>query len=145
MIFTLVVSGTFLLVLLTFGIYDLFVQRRQNKVVSAALRSHAMIASLFPSNVRARLFDEEVPLSNAGSERVPAKSSSDATRLRAKTLRGFLTTESPVEDEANETLGYEGKPIADLCKYKKSFLCLPWRCNFKSHWSIAFIQFPRRQ
>jgi hypothetical protein len=79
-IFTLVVSGTFLLVLLTFGIYDLFVQRRQNKVVSAALRSHAMIASLFPSNVRARLFDEDLPSSNAGSEKALANSSTDAQR-----------------------------------------------------------------
>jgi hypothetical protein len=113
--FTLVVSGTFLLVLLTFGIYDLFVQRRQNKVVSAALRSHAMIASLFPSNVRARLFDAEVPSSKAGSE-IP-RSSSDATGRRAKTLKGFLTTETPAESEENEKLGYEGKPIADLCKF----------------------------
>jgi hypothetical protein len=115
-VFTLVVSGTFLLVLLTFGIYDLFVQRRQSKVVSAALRSHAMIASLFPSNVRARLFAEDSPSSNAGSEKLLANSSLDAPSRHAKTLKGFLTTDTPPENEENEKLGYEGKPIADLCK-----------------------------
>jgi hypothetical protein len=110
--FTLVVAGTFLLVLLTFGFYDMLVQRRQSKSIQAAQRSHEMIASLFPSNVRERLFHEGP---NATKNLVA--STSENNRHRAKTVKGFLTTDTASADENRVEMGYEGKPIADLCKF----------------------------
>jgi hypothetical protein len=110
--FTVVVASTFLLVLLTFGFYDVLVQRRQSKILQAAQRSHEMIASLFPSNVRERLFDE-----GPNATKAPLASALEPGRFRAKTLKGFLTTENVSSDENQGEMGYEGKPIADLCKF----------------------------
>lgn len=109
--FAIVVAATFLLVLMTFAIYDLFVQRRQSKIVDAALRSHAVVASLFPSNVRARLFDDTTTGGDATDVTPLMASTEHSKTAHIRTLRGFLN-----DGDSDETLGYEGKPIADLCK-----------------------------
>ena len=49
----------FLLVAVTFILYDRFVQRRNNIVLTAATKSHAILSSLFPSNIRDRLYAEK--------------------------------------------------------------------------------------
>lgn len=40
----------------TFGLYDYFVNKRNRKVVHAAAKFNSIVASLFPENVRDRLF-----------------------------------------------------------------------------------------
>ena len=57
-VFTCVVAGTFALMILIFFGYDRIVDRRNDKVVDAAARSSAIVSSLFPSNVRDRLYAE---------------------------------------------------------------------------------------
>jgi class 3 adenylate cyclase len=48
----------FVLVSLVFMIYDWIVERRQERILTTANRNDAMIASLFPPNVRQRLMEE---------------------------------------------------------------------------------------
>jgi Adenylate and Guanylate cyclase catalytic domain len=56
MILTSVVLVMFLLLWLLFSTYDDYVERRQKKVLDHAVRSDDILASLFPQNVRQRLF-----------------------------------------------------------------------------------------
>ena len=55
-VFTSIVAGTFAMMIVTFFIYDRIVDRRNDKVVDAALRASNIVSSLFPSNVRDRIY-----------------------------------------------------------------------------------------
>lgn len=57
--YTLAVAGILLFALTVFGIYDFFVEKRQTMVMISASKSHAIINSLFPANVRDRLLEEQ--------------------------------------------------------------------------------------
>ena len=92
------VCAIFLFVALTFVFYDRFVQRRNNIVLSAATKSHAILSSLFPSNVRDRLYAER--------DKQTGKDS-NFTSL----LSGDGVGVSGIQDG---DMGYVGKPIADL-------------------------------
>ena len=52
------IIGVFVFVLLSFLLYDLFVERRQRKVTDRAIKSTAVVSSLFPDTVRDQLFKE---------------------------------------------------------------------------------------
>jgi hypothetical protein len=52
------VAGAFVLMLMAFVMFNYFVDRRNQKIVGAASKFNAVISSLFPENVRNRLFDE---------------------------------------------------------------------------------------
>lgn len=54
-IFTIVATVVFLLTTVVFLIYDLFVERRQKRVVKTAKESEALVSNLFPSSIRARM------------------------------------------------------------------------------------------
>jgi class 3 adenylate cyclase len=54
---TLVVAATFFAMAMTFFLYDWFVRRRNDIVVDAATQSSAIVSSLFPSNVKSRLYE----------------------------------------------------------------------------------------
>ena len=58
-IYTSVIACVFFLMLLIVVTYDCVVQRRNNKIMNAAVRSNNILASLFPQNVRDRLFASE--------------------------------------------------------------------------------------
>jgi hypothetical protein len=55
-IFRAIALGGFLLIVAVFVVYDTMVEKRQNRVVQAAVRSDAIVRSIFPSNVRDRLY-----------------------------------------------------------------------------------------
>jgi class 3 adenylate cyclase len=52
------IAGAFALMLMAFTMFNYFVDRRNDKIVSAAAKFNTVIASLFPDNVRDRLFNE---------------------------------------------------------------------------------------
>ena len=56
-IWTVAVILIFVAVSLVFGVYDYIVERRQQKVLSTAIRSSSLVNSLFPAAVRDRLLD----------------------------------------------------------------------------------------
>ncbi|GKY99151.1 hypothetical protein MPSEU_000870600 [Mayamaea pseudoterrestris] len=92
----------FLFVAMTFIFYDRFVQRRNNIVLSAATKSHAILSSLFPSNIRDRLYAE--------------KTETDAAQSGSSNLKSLLANDglAGVAGEEDAEMGYKGKPIADL-------------------------------
>ena len=59
-VYTVIVVFIFVGVSLLFILYDYLVESRQEKVMSSAIRSTALINSLFPANVRERLMDDAV-------------------------------------------------------------------------------------
>jgi hypothetical protein len=108
LLLTIVVAITFALVVVTFFVYDVFVQRRNKKVVDAATRSTAILSSMFPSNIRARLFAER--------EAKESKAKGSKSYAAKNRLRSFLDDggSDDVDAKENENLGYAGTPIADL-------------------------------
>jgi hypothetical protein len=98
-IFTYSVILLFLFTSCCFLGYDKLVTARQTKVMQSAAKSNAIISSLFPSNVRDRLYDGDVQ----------AAQSFQPTKAR---LRNFLDDN---EDPTNVSRhGCANKPIADL-------------------------------
>ena len=100
-VFTIIISFLFTIMAGIFVMYDRFVQTRNDKVVYSAARSNAIVSSLFPSNVRARLLAEQEEETNI------QKNGKNGT------IRGFLSGEVKQDDECENHV-YKTKPIADL-------------------------------
>eukprot|EP00977_Amphora_coffeiformis_P016581 scaffold5169_cov172-Amphora_coffeaeformis.AAC.12 len=105
-IFASVVATTFVIMALTFGLYDRFTRQRNKKVVRAAAKTDRIVASLFPSNVRDRLLAEEEDFEKRQQGERGAR-----TRLK-----DFLANDGPIDKdmEATDDFMYKTKPIADL-------------------------------
>lgn len=101
LISALTVVAVFLFMAAAFCMYDRFVRRRNNKIINEAARSNGIIASLFPSQVRDRLFAE-----------------SERPKLRARsTLKDTMQTDGllgDTEDNDEEDSVFKSVPIADL-------------------------------
>jgi class 3 adenylate cyclase len=93
----------FAVLAVTFVLYDRFVNKKNKKILQAAKESHAIISSLFPAQVRSRVFqnqsskDEEL-------ECTPTNSNSEKT---------FAELHNGVGDTHGDFM-YNTKPIADL-------------------------------
>ena len=104
-VFASVVAGTFVIMAITFFIYDRFVRKRNRKVVRAAAKTEKVVAQLFPSNIRDRLLAEEEDFERRQVER--------GARTR---LKDFLANDAPDKPEMEETddFMFKTRPIADL-------------------------------
>jgi Adenylate and Guanylate cyclase catalytic domain len=104
---TVAIAIIFILMAGTFAMYDHFVRRRNSKVVSAAAKSNAIISSLFPTQVRERLFAEK-------EEQQLGASSGTKSKLKSMLTSGsFMEVKATDEVDENEFM-YKSKPIADL-------------------------------
>jgi Adenylate and Guanylate cyclase catalytic domain len=81
--------------------YDSFVRRRNTTMVHAAARSNAILSSLFPAQIRDRLFAEKDEDAAAKTDRMNILSADE------------LGKKWDNSNEVNELL-YTSKPIADL-------------------------------
>jgi hypothetical protein len=125
---TVSVVAVFLFTSIVFLLYDAMVKRRQALVLKSAERSNAIVSSLFPADIRDRLFKHgESGESKKKNDREIAKakggvlsSLTDAPKMRLNT---FLKDDDDEEDgilERNQADGaspvevYDTKPIADL-------------------------------
>ena len=104
---SLIVLFSFLLVAFTFAMYDRFVNRRNDKIVHAASRSNAIISSLFPSQVRDRLFAANDIKNKAQDYLTPKK------QLKTMMTNGEFRVDTE-ENEDDSDYMYKTKPIADL-------------------------------
>jgi len=95
--FAAIAITIFIFTSMVFIFYDCLVERRQRKVYSSAVRNNAIVSSLFPKNVRDRLYKENVTQPKPFQ---PAK-----TRIKSMIHDDNQT--SPAENEADS-------PIADL-------------------------------
>jgi hypothetical protein len=94
----LAVAAVFCLMTAVFCAYDRLVRRRNAKIVDAAARSNAIISSLFPKQVRDRLFAE-----NEAHEPSQGKTK---LKMESERLLGH-------NDDVDESV-FKTKPIADL-------------------------------
>jgi hypothetical protein len=98
----------FAFMITAFLMFDRFVGRRNRKLLVAMSQTNAIVSSLFPSNVRDRIFAQ-------------AKDESDEKKaLNGKSrLKTYLSSGNDGEDEMaggdeNDQYMYKTKPIADL-------------------------------
>jgi class 3 adenylate cyclase len=80
--------------------YDRFVRRRNKTMVHAAARSNAILSSLFPSQIRDRLFAEK------------DENAAPKTKLKNMMMSGSLSKKW--DEGKDDELVYKSKPIADL-------------------------------
>jgi hypothetical protein len=131
--FAAAVFASFLVTALGFVMYDVLVQRRQEKVMKSAAKTNAIVTSLFPANVRDRLLQDQ----------------EDALRRKEEAKNGaFLNTGKTAMESLDENASaaiFGSRPIADLfpnCTISKSVY---WRWfarkeNTFSHVSVVFLQ-----
>lgn len=86
-IYTVAMVVIFLLTAGIFLTYDIFVERRQKIVLSSAVRSNAVVKSLFPENVRHRLMEEATPDNKKKSASKEVQSLMDIDRDKASSSR----------------------------------------------------------
>jgi hypothetical protein len=100
-IFTCVAVLIFLVTTGAFLLYDYMVERRQRLVMRTAIRSTAIVSSLFPSNVR-----DQLDFDNTDSEAQPLR----RTATTKKRLQTFLTEGGATEEKT----AIKSAPIAEL-------------------------------
>jgi Adenylate and Guanylate cyclase catalytic domain len=123
LIFAVATLCIFTFTSIVFFVYDHKVERRQHKVMTAAVQSSAIVSSLFPSAVRARLYPTTTGTSAATNNR-QAPGAGRKSKRPKRTSGGLL--ESPqenaehfdyqhVSDVPNRGGGdVHGSPIAEL-------------------------------
>jgi class 3 adenylate cyclase len=109
----------FLVAACLFLTYDYLVQKRQRKVMDSAARSNAIVSSLFPAEIRDRLFkgDEE-----GGNKPGDHKKVGDTHAVKALPgdspqkyrLKNYLNEEDTPKEAYSDGDILESKPIADL-------------------------------
>jgi class 3 adenylate cyclase len=102
-IVTSVLIGAFLAIAMTLIVYGRYVKQRNQKIVQMAARSDAIIWSLFPTQVRDRMFTR----SAKGSKRIDSTKTKSAPNIVAQ--GNFHGGEKNGSD-----FMYQTKPIADL-------------------------------
>jgi hypothetical protein len=105
----LVVGAVFAVLVLAFLVYERFTSIKNKKLVSIAVRSNRLIATLFPEGVRERLFAEEDERNKNGGPRT-------TDQLRALLRDDPLAGTGGENDNDESEVDFTSKPIADLCK-----------------------------
>lgn len=57
-IFAGIVMCTFVLVAIVFCVYDIFVQKRNDKIIASAARANKVVSSMFPGTVRDQIMGD---------------------------------------------------------------------------------------
>jgi class 3 adenylate cyclase len=106
-IYTCLVAAIFVFTSAIFILYDIFVRRRQTKVMESAIQANAIVTSLFPESIRSRLMGRIIPRPGRGKklEQVVAPKQ----QLRTM-LKGLHRRASEIQKAADSS----SEPIADF-------------------------------
>ena len=97
--FTIAVVVIFLEVIVVFFVYDWLVERRQEKVMTSAIRTNAIVNSLFPAHIKERLMDDAVPTTATNKQRQAPHTANNKKDSRAvMRILQATTTQSSNED-----------------------------------------------
>eukprot|EP00538_Stauroneis_constricta_P012892 CAMPEP_0119571340 /NCGR_PEP_ID=MMETSP1352-20130426/44071_1 /TAXON_ID=265584 /ORGANISM="Stauroneis constricta, Strain CCMP1120" /LENGTH=1278 /DNA_ID=CAMNT_0007621019 /DNA_START=47 /DNA_END=3883 /DNA_ORIENTATION=- len=107
---TVLTISIFLVTALTFLLYDFFVERRQKVVLSTAEKSNAVVSSLFPANVRDRLYAENAPTQVGNHGKKQASAATSSSMLNDEIIVNALQQGS----SGDHARSFEGRPIAEL-------------------------------
>eukprot|EP00934_Nitzschia_sp_Nitz4_P001584 Nitzschia sp. Nitz4//scaffold59_size112058//30038//33704//NITZ4_004104-RA/size112058-snap-gene-0.61-mRNA-1//-1//CDS//3329555108//1584//frame0 len=88
---------------LVFFAYDYLVEKRQKEVAVTALKNAAIVSSLFPSNVRSRLFEENGDTNE-----------DDVMASQKKRLKRYMSGNVDTPDDSDTQEKKKDQPIADL-------------------------------
>ena len=117
--FAISISAIFGIMTVAFLFYDRFVRKRNDLVLKTAAKSDAILSSLFPSNIRDRLFAEREE--EEAKKAKGKKLDRDGKPVPKSRLKNYLRSGdfSDHEDESGhdkreESLAFKTKPIADL-------------------------------
>ncbi len=106
---TSMLAFAFLFMIAAFLMFDCFVIRRNRKLIMAMSRTNAIVSSMFPSNVRDRIFAQ------AKHENEKKKALNDKSRLKTFLSDGYEgSNEIGDGGDGNDEFMYKTKPIADL-------------------------------
>lgn len=106
--YSVLVVAVFFVTAMVFVLYDYYVQTRQNKVMLAAKKSNAVVASLFPKKVRERMLKDVEAQMEANEKFKGSKIRLGA--MPKSELKNFLD-----DGVANaDGVAFDTKPIADL-------------------------------
>jgi hypothetical protein len=113
-IYTIVVLGIFFFASTVFCLYDIFVMRRQRVVQDTAMRAMSIVTSLFPGGVAEKLAQDKMEQDKKARETVKI-----AKRRKQSMNYNFFgdgdeTNDQFVDEEDDDDMLIEGKPIADL-------------------------------
>jgi hypothetical protein len=105
---TTVLVFAFAFMITAFLMYDCFVVRRNRKLLNAMTRTNAIVSSLFPSNVRDRIF------ADAKEDKDEKKALNGKSRLKTFLSSGNDDDEFDDDVDEDDKYMYKTKPIADL-------------------------------
>jgi hypothetical protein len=106
-IYTAMIGGIFFIMAMTFLMFNWFIQLRNRKVVMAAARSNAIVSTIFPSNIRERLYNNVA----AGTDK---KRSLATTSELKQFIRNTTNENNGHEGDIDDDVISRSKPIADL-------------------------------
>ncbi len=119
-IYTSVVVLVFIILGASFMVYDHLVQMRQREAMSNAARSDAIVQSLFPADIRERLFkgdemdDKKGKFVDKESKNELLQSVPEGQKFRLKNFLDEEDEEGNNKDASKTGIIRESKPIADL-------------------------------
>ena len=114
---TCCIALSFGVFIVSFLMYDHLVQRKSDVVADLAKRSLRILSTLFPTNVRERMFADGLKEQHRGRVKIGdyEDGNDDLAMMGAtKNLKTYLDDIGD-DDDDEEQLGYAGRPIADLC------------------------------
>ena len=103
--YTVIVIGIFAVTAFAFFIYDFIVQRRNSLVLQTAAKFNTIVSSLFPSNIRGRLF--------ADKEKDYMEYTTAKSQMKNFLTKGDLDMNGEGDDD-DDGLILKTKPMADL-------------------------------
>jgi hypothetical protein len=126
---TIVVLATFVFTSLVFFAYDWLVERRQRIVMRKAVQSTEVVQSLFPENVRKRLFEEQgAEQKNATSAKTELHNMKQQPREDME--NGKMTSIADVYEHCTVFFGDLGKiSLALSALLSTTGTCLLWILN----------------
>ena len=108
LVYAIITAGIFVFTSLVFLLYDIIVRRRQEIVMASANRTNAIVTSLFPENVRDRLYEQAREA--AGDKNGVKMTGLGQNKLQMETFltdekQGALLASEPIADTfANATV-----------------------------------------
>eukprot|EP00977_Amphora_coffeiformis_P020551 scaffold8371_cov199-Amphora_coffeaeformis.AAC.4 len=112
--FAFVIAAIFLIMAVTFMFYDFIVRRRNDRVMSAAVRSTQIVSSLFPSQVRDQLYATAAKSRNQlGSSKSRLRNFVEKGDESSKPEDGVVLRSKPIADLFTDTTVM----FADICGF----------------------------
>eukprot|EP00934_Nitzschia_sp_Nitz4_P004508 Nitzschia sp. Nitz4//scaffold87_size112219//63226//66821//NITZ4_004078-RA/size112219-augustus-gene-0.60-mRNA-1//-1//CDS//3329559381//4498//frame0 len=108
LIYMAVTITIFIFTTLVFFVYDWLVERRQETVLNTAMKSTAIVSSLFPKNVRTRL------LAMSDEKDRNTKHSTQKSKLKSFIAEISGGTDDDGPSSKHDGIAFDSRPIADL-------------------------------